>query len=332
HSAGFTRDRGKHSFGYLVNDVAKRWVNDFARDDDPYFLYVHYPDTHHPYYPPLPYQDLFADDLPMSGAEAAEVALEVSENLFDYIADGCALSDRQRAALEATYDAQIRYSDRLVGELLRHVRRRSDRDTWIVVTSDHGELLGERGLLAHRLVLDSRLTRVPMVVAGDVPGVSADAGPDSAARPGGEADLVQHADVMETLLSAVGADISQFQGVDLAEARREFAFAQRGGERADGLTRELAARNDAFDPSQFPAGDATSVTDGAFRYVAGDDGAALYRLPAETAVGLDHPAVDRLAPAHREFVDGKALPVTDERVKGELDAGMKRHLEDLGYM
>ena len=331
HSAGLTRDRGKHSFGYLVNDVAKRWVSDFEREDDPYFLYVHYPDTHQPYFPPLPYQNAFTADLPMSTAEAAEITLDVFDDMYRHIATGCQLSERQWAAVEAMYDAQIRYTDHLVGELVRHVRRRSGGDTVVVVTADHGELLGERGLLAHRFTLDSRLTHVPMVVAGNLSAVGL-GGRKTRAEGIGEGELVQHADVMETLLSAVGADTSQFQGVDLSSDRREYAFAQRGGERAAGMLETMCEHNPGFDPSRFPAGDTTSVTEGSYRYVVGEDRCRLYRLPEEVEVENDHPAANRLDAAYREFIDGDGQPVTDERVAGELDAGMEQHLEDLGYI
>ena len=326
HSAGLTRDRGKHSFGYLVNDLAKRWVDDFAREDDPYFLYVHYPDTHQPYYPPVPHQDDFADDLPMSGAEAAEVAYDVFENMYEHIATGCDLTDRQWAAVEAMYDTQIRYTDRLMGELIDHVREQTGRETIVAVTSDHGELLGERGLLAHRFVLDSCLTRVPMVVSGDV-----DLGGDADAE-NGNGELVQHSDVMKTLLSSVGAETSQIQGVDLSKERREYAFTQRGGDRARGMYESLRAIEPSFDPSRFPTGDATSVTDGTYRYVVDEEGTELYDRADESTLPPDHPAAEELDAAYREFEAGPGQPVTDERVSGEVTDGMQQHLEDLGYI
>jgi len=324
HAGGFTRETGKHPFGYLVTELAERRVDEFAGGGEPYFLYVHYPDTHHPYYPPKPYRDRFAGDLPMSGDEAAELAFDLYEEFQEHIAAGCPFSGEEWAAVEAMYDTMIRYTDDLVDRLVAHARDRSERPTVVVVTADHGELLGERGLLTHRFVADSALSHVPLVVAGDGVGLEFR-----------ESPVVQHSDVVRTLLAAAGADADGIQGYDLTEQSREFAFTQRGGERATGMLSSLSDRAPGFDPDRFPRGDLTSVTDGGYRYEETDDGewTALYPLPEGGS--LPRPAgseADRLADALAAFRADWGRPVTDEVQAGELTDGMEDHLEDLGYI
>ena len=55
--------------------------------------------------------------------------------------------------------------DRAIGEFLDWLKARGDLDrTVIAFTADHGERLGERGLLGHILVMDQYLLRVPLLL------------------------------------------------------------------------------------------------------------------------------------------------------------------------
>ena len=81
------------------------------------------------------------------------------------------------------YYAAISYLDERVGEVLDALSATGlDRDTIVIFTSDHGELLGERGLWYKMSFLEAS-ARVPLIVRG--PGIRATArrGPGLAARP-----------------------------------------------------------------------------------------------------------------------------------------------------
>jgi arylsulfatase A-like enzyme len=68
------------------------------------------------------------------------------------------------------YGRGVRAMDDWLGRILEGLEaRRLLEDTLIIVTSDHGENLGEGHLLGHALSLDDRLIRVPMVMSG--PGI-----------------------------------------------------------------------------------------------------------------------------------------------------------------
>jgi arylsulfatase A-like enzyme len=65
------------------------------------------------------------------------------------------------------YAASIGYMDDWLGRILTALDERGVlEDTIVIVTSDHGENVGEGGLLAHCFSLDDRLIHVPFVVAG----------------------------------------------------------------------------------------------------------------------------------------------------------------------
>jgi uncharacterized sulfatase len=318
HSAGLARDTAKHSSPFLMNEVAKGWLDDFESSADPFFFYLHYNEPHRPYYPPLGWIDEYADETDMPSREAAEFALDVHYNLDEIVANGCELSDREWEALLAMYDAEIAYTDEMVGRLVDYVQSLDIGDTVIVITGDHGELFGEYGLLSHSYVLIDAVTRVPLVLQGfeNELAVSDD-------------DIIQHSDVMTTLLRMAGADAAETVGVDLRENRREFAVSQRGPQTFD----SLRSYNPDFDDSRFHQEMLTSIRTGQYRFDHSEDWEALYELPnEETDVSPDKPdVVADLSSDLDEWMATHGSPVEDAETT-EYSEAAERQLRDLGYM
>lgn len=321
HSAGFTTDTAKHATPFLINDMAKRWMGGIERDPDPFFIYLHYNEPHRPYYPPKPYLDEYTDDISMSPSEAAEFALHVHENLDELVANGLDFTDDEWEALIAMYDAEIKYTDECVGRLFDYVQN-LDGKTIFILTADHGEMFGERGVLAHKLLLDGALTNVPLVVHGlDEIDHQAD-------------ELVQHGDLMQTLVAQAGGDTSQFQGVDLRSDRREFAISQCGPNRA--TLEKFSDINPDFDWSPFHAGTLTALRTSEFKlqWSDGEDSRTeLFELPdEETDVSEAHPELtEELQSKLQNWLQTAGQPVGDE-AEGEFSDAMRDQLEDLGYM
>jgi arylsulfatase A-like enzyme len=71
------------------------------------------------------------------------------------------------------YDAGLKYVDDSIGQLESDLERRGGgRETLLIVTSDHGESLGDHGLSYHGASLYRELIRVPLVISypGHIPG------------------------------------------------------------------------------------------------------------------------------------------------------------------
>lgn len=139
-----------------------------ASEGRPFFLWAHFYDPHFRYerHPPPPGQPDFGSD---------EAAL---------------------------YDGEIRYTDEHIGRLLEALRTSPAWSrTLVVVTSDHGEGLGEHGIppdRRHGYHLYANQTKVPLLLR--VPGLrrAAPAAPRRIAAPAG------HVDVMPTILELCG--------------------------------------------------------------------------------------------------------------------------------
>lgn len=318
HSAGLTLDTSKHASALLMNETAKNWLSDFQGAEEPFFFYLHYNEPHRPYYPPGKYLDTFAGDLPMSGREAAELALEIHYDLNEIVATGRDLTEEEWAVLEAMYDAEIAYTDEMVGNLVEHIQASQLEDTIVVITADHGELFGEFGLLSHSYVLHDAVTRVPLVVSGlDTPLVPESDG------------IVQHSDVMTTLLSVSDADPGDTMGVDLRQKAPDYAVSQRGPETFE----ELLEHNPGFDTSKFHSETLTSIRTDEFRYQTSGERDELFALTdQETDVTDSYPATAAdLAETTTAWLDEHGEPATEGH-KLQFSGAVRRQLRDLGYM
>jgi uncharacterized sulfatase len=206
----------------------------------------------------------------------------------------------------------------MVGRLVDYLRSLPFEDTVVVVTADHGELFGEYGLMSHNWVVHDAVTRVPLVVDGLDDSLVV--GPD---------DVVQHADVMATLLAKAGGDIDDLIGVDLREERREFAVSQRGPITEN----EVRMHNPEYDMSRFHDGTLTAVRTGKFKYQRGEDRDELFALPdEETDAREDHPETyEELSGVHDTWLEEHGQPATEGRTD-QFTGAVQKQLRNLGYM
>lgn len=106
----------------------------------------------------------------------------------------------------ADYLGEVAYVDHWLGELVRAARAISP-DVVIVITSDHGEGLGDHGELDHGLLLYQSTLRVPLLLIAPRVGATG----LTSSLP------VRSADIVPTLLSLVGVSASAtVDGIDLS--------------------------------------------------------------------------------------------------------------------
>ncbi|MFC7079028.1 sulfatase [Halorussus caseinilyticus] len=315
HGPGFTLDRNRHNLSYVTTEMAKQWTSKAANGDDPFFLYAHVGNPHHPYCPPRRARDRFRDSLPVPMDEAIALSLDLygsADRIQRLNAHGSQLTPEQWETIETLYDTEISYADDCVREIVNHVRALNG-DTIVVVTADHGECFGEYGLVGHNLALHDALTHVPLVVAG------ADLDCDGD-------ELVQHVDVTRTIASILGCDHDQFRGYDLRTETRDYCLSQRG--RAD--FDEFFAVNPEFNTELLHEQPFSAIRTREFKYLESEGKSQLFELPdEETDVSDEQPeAVEELSAVADDWVDWTAAE-TDE---AEFTDEMKEQLADLGYL
>lgn len=107
-----------------VTRAANEWLDDHCTE--PFFLFLHYFDPHHPYRPPEPFATIFADNL---------------------------------------YAGEVAYTDASIGKVIDKLKSLGLYDSsLLIITADHGESLGEHGETQHGYFVYHSTTRVPLII------------------------------------------------------------------------------------------------------------------------------------------------------------------------
>jgi arylsulfatase A-like enzyme len=192
-----------------------------AGAERPFFLWIHYVNPHAPYTPPPPFDSAFLD-----GASEGGPRLPLVPGFHGGIPQQWAAPGRDRLGYYvAQYDGEIATVDREVGRVIEALDASgAAARTLVVLTSDHGESLGEHDYyFDHGEDLFDPSLRVPLIIAQ--PG--APAGVRSAS-------LASTLDVFPTILDAVKVsyppDLAGRSLLPIVEGRagaeREHLFAQ----------------------------------------------------------------------------------------------------------
>jgi arylsulfatase A-like enzyme len=177
-----------------------RWLEDRGAGSDrpPFLLFVNYIEPHWPYEAPRSYRDRFLPpDTPESLIQRSGFPA-IQWYLRRGVAGARVLATRARM-----YDAELSYADAVLGELLDGLAAGGWLEhALVIVTSDHGENLGEHGHQGHSFALYEPTLHVPLVIRPPHA-----AGANGAAHAAGtrRSDPVQLTDVFATIARAAGA-------------------------------------------------------------------------------------------------------------------------------
>ncbi len=168
--AGIAEITNQLEYDDEVAFLAQRRLYDFARFRDtlPFCLTVSFTHPHDPYAARPKFWNLYRDadiDAPAVGPIAADAMDAHSRRLYAMSDMGAyAITAEDVARSRHGYYANISYVDDLVGQLLATLAACDlDRDTIVLLTSDHGDFLGERGLW-YKMSFRDPAARVPLVV------------------------------------------------------------------------------------------------------------------------------------------------------------------------
>ncbi len=283
----FPEQQGEDLAVHKVTYFFKQFLASRRTPDRPIFLFVNYIACHLPYDPPELFRQKF-----VSGPAPRRLA-EIESNNWLPKKERGELDENAAAGLEELYRAEVAYADAAVGELRAALEAaRMLDDTLLVVTSDHGESLGEHGFFDHQFNLYEELLRVPLVVR------------HGALPAGGTCEaFVQLSDLLPTVLRFSGLDDGPARfapgGAPLFNSRglvpipeRPLYFMFRRGSRV------LARWKDAIAPQTFARldRDLFAVRKGAMKLILARDGEReLYDLGSDLRETKKLPAAEQAA-------------------------------------
>lgn len=139
-----------------VAEKALDWITAQEQGGKPFFCWTHFYDPHAPYAPPEPFATLYANRL---------------------------------------YDGEIAYVDRVIGEMLDSLKKQElYGNTVVIVTSDHGESLGEHLEKTHGFFVYESTQLVPLIWKSA----------SSRYQPGRTGETVRLIDIAPTVLQQLG--------------------------------------------------------------------------------------------------------------------------------
>jgi arylsulfatase A-like enzyme len=296
----------------LNNQRIERFLRWYAGNEDarrqPFFLFANYFEAHLPYHPPEPERGRML----RAGADPARVERLSHLGHPDEMAFILGRSDLTAgdvALLGDLYDGEVAYVDRRVGEVLDWLSEtRLLDDTIVVVAADHGENLGEHGMLDHKMSVHATLLRVPLVLRWPR-GIEAGRRIDAP---------VQLHDLFPTLLALArvaapdGAPIEAKLLPGIAGGHGRESKEPIVGEFAGPPTDFLKVMAEAFPGADLSRFDRTLVSyrSGGYTLLWGSDGRhALYRSDDDPGETNDLAAAD---------------PATVRRMAGDVDAWLHR--------
>jgi len=174
------------------------------RGRKPLFLFVNLVGPHSPYDSSGQFRDRFVSDL----------SINIEDNMWrEYFLGDKDFSEGEIRHLVELYDSELLMADHVVGEMVKELK---DGGLWentvFIVTSDHGENIGDHGLMDHVFSLHESIIRVPLLIHYPKlfpPGVRHE-------YP------VELTDIFPTLLEIAGIDFGRYpsQGISLLGPER----------------------------------------------------------------------------------------------------------------
>lgn len=234
-----------------TNWTATESINFLRRRDPgkPFFLCTGFNRPHAPYDPPQWYFDLYdGHALPPPAVGTWAAAHDVPADASDPQAWHGRRTDREVQRARAGYYGSVHHVDHQIGRLLAALKDLGlDDDTMIVVTADHGDMLGDHHLWRKTYAYEGSahiplIVRLPQRMRGQVKG---------------QVDApVCLQDVMPTILDVVGVPIPQtVDGASLLPLIR--------GERAPWRKYVHGEHSTCYSPSQ----EMQYLTDGEWKYI-----------------------------------------------------------------
>lgn len=165
-----------HSTAF-VEDKTLEFLENHAKGgtDKPFFIQTSFPDPHHPFTPPGRYWDMYdpADCPPSESLGAKHIdPAPMAERLHKEFADGkresrvasYAVNENEaRESIALTY-GMISMVDSAVGRILAKLKELGmDKNTVVMFTSDHGDLMSDHGLMLKHCFHNEGLINVPFI-------------------------------------------------------------------------------------------------------------------------------------------------------------------------
>jgi arylsulfatase A-like enzyme len=323
-------------FEYLKNALQ----NDTS---SPFFGFVNFSICHSPYDPPRFYKEevtpnlsrpnwfileFILDKLGYNPETLSRPGIRVNR-VFQaargdggpYFEDSDWLTEEELDIVRKWYEASVEYIDAQLEEFLNwFYNSEVAEDTILVLTSDHGEHLGEHGLLYHGDFLYDQVLNVPLIISGRML-------PDGVRRT----DLASLVDIFSTITDIAGVpEPDDLSGSSLVEGTQRDAVFAEYGKRDATQSRFTEFYESGGKITDFSRGMKCGRTEENKLVLYSDGESDLYALPDETQPVDSANVKDELHNRIIQTLGGDFKPVGN--VAPENNPKVRQNLRELGYI
>ena len=145
-----------------VYERIRAWIKS-VNHSTPSFIFANLNTVHTPYDPPPRFLRRVAPGLRRHQITPKVKGL-VTRDGYQFMAGKIEITADELRRMESLYDGEIAYLDRVLGQLLASLEDHGLLDnTLILLLADHGENLGDHGLMYHQFCLYDSLIHIPMI-------------------------------------------------------------------------------------------------------------------------------------------------------------------------
>jgi len=306
----------------FLNGVYGKWIyrrSDFGGEkttadaveqlnatEEPFFLFLNYMEGH------APYQHHNDSASFLETTDNVSELSELSGQSKAYHLGERDISDEEFEQLRELYDGELRYLDDQLGQLFQAIEEQNlSEDTMVVVVGDHGENIGDHGLMAHRFSVHDTVLQVPLIIS----------------YPDGETPTIDPTTPVD--LRWIYQEILRMSGVELNNIHEDEPVV---AEYVDpSYTPEAATPEFEFDGSRFDKRYTTVITH-KHKLVRDEQGESTLFLRRGRDFELDgHTIEDEEVEAELGQYCGSLRDVIEGDHTDTLDDDVVQHLESLGY-
>ena len=173
----------KFHYNNFIAEKTNSLLEEYKKEDKPFFIWASFPDPHYPQLVPAPYDKMYkAEDMEIpdfcidehkNNPPYFSEVFKKKPNLVEYKESGQGVhglhrhifnKKRQQQKLAYAY-GMVTFMDKYIGMILDKVKELGlDDNTIIVFTTDHGDLFGQHGFIHKCIFHYEDLLRVPMIV------------------------------------------------------------------------------------------------------------------------------------------------------------------------
>jgi len=187
---------------YRMISDAEKWIGSLD-EKQPFFMYLSFNEPHNPYQVSEPYYSMFPPEkLPplKAGPETLHIKGEKYVQLQELMVKAYPDLDEHIPRLRSIYFGMLRLIDDQIKRLVDFLKQKGVyENTVLIFMADHGDYVGEYGLMKKGAGVSECLTRIPMIWHG--PGITRRAMPHSA--------HVSNTDLFPTICELIGVELPE---------------------------------------------------------------------------------------------------------------------------